>query len=78
MAFIKESIWKLSSRCLSKDKKYQEVMGLDTSSAPAFDESAPSVEDYLENYREKVDALHTLARKQLQGFKPCFAVKTER
>lgn len=53
-------------------------MGLDTSSAPAFDESAPSVEDYLENYREKVDALHTLARKLLQGFKPCFAVKTER
>lgn len=42
----------------------------DTSSAPAFDESAPSVEDYLENYREKVDALHTLARKLMHMIDP--------
>lgn len=41
-----------------------------TDGAPAFDDSFPSVENYLKSYREKVDALHTLAVKLMHMIDP--------
>lgn len=41
-----------------------------TENAPSFDDDYPSVEDYLKQYREKVDALHTLALRLMHMIDP--------
>lgn len=41
-----------------------------TESAPIFDDSYPSVEDYIKSYREKVGILHTLALRLMHMIDP--------
>ncbi len=47
----------------------------DTVNAPSFDETTPSVEDYLESYRKKTDEWHLIAEKLMHMIDP-FAGET--